>query len=55
MGGVRGDVMRLGCIQTTMVQMGQPPSVQGTDPAMATFAARRTTSLTRRVNCQSSA
>ena len=34
MGGVRGDVMRLGFIQTTIMEMGQPPSVQGTDPAM---------------------
>ena len=29
MGGVRGDVMRLGFIQTTIMEMGQPPSVQG--------------------------
>jgi small-conductance mechanosensitive channel len=34
MGGVRGDVMRLGFIQTTIMEMGQPPSVQGSDPAM---------------------
>ncbi len=34
MGGVRGDVMRLGFIQTTIMEMGQPPSVQGADPAM---------------------
>ena len=34
MGGVRGDVMRLGFIQTTIMEMGQPPSVQSTDPAM---------------------
>ncbi len=27
MGGVRGDVMRLGFIQTTIMEMGQPPSV----------------------------
>ena len=34
MGGVRGDVLRLGFIQTTIMEMGQPPSVQATDPAM---------------------
>ena len=34
MGGVRGDVIRLGFIQTTIMEMGQPPSVQGSDPAM---------------------
>ena len=32
MGGVRGDVMRLGFIQTTIMEMGQPPSVQGGRP-----------------------
>ncbi len=34
MGGVRGDVLRLGFIQTTIMEMGQPPSVQAVDPAM---------------------
>ena len=34
MGGVRGDVMRLGFIQTTIMEMGQPPAVQRADPAM---------------------
>ncbi|MEO7276448.1 MAG: mechanosensitive ion channel family protein [Sphingomicrobium sp.] len=34
MGGVRGDVLRLGFIQTTIMEMGQPPSVQGAEPAM---------------------
>ncbi len=34
MGGVRGDVLQLGFIQTTIMEMGQPPSVQGADPAM---------------------
>ncbi len=33
MGGVRGDVLRLGFIQTTIMEMGQPPSVQTADPA----------------------
>ena len=34
MGGVRGDVIGLGFIQTTIMEMGQPPSVQNADPAM---------------------
>jgi small-conductance mechanosensitive channel len=34
MGGVRGDVIALSFTQTTIMEMGQPPSVQGADPAM---------------------
>jgi small-conductance mechanosensitive channel len=34
MGGVRGDVIGLGPIQTTIMEMGQPPAVQGADPPM---------------------
>ncbi len=34
MGGVRGDVIGLGFIQTTIMEMGQPPTVQDADPAM---------------------
>jgi small-conductance mechanosensitive channel len=34
MGGVRGDVVGLGFIQTTIMEMGQPPSVSGSDPAI---------------------
>lgn len=34
MGGIRGDVIELGYLQTTIMEMGQPPSVQGADPAM---------------------
>ncbi len=34
MGGVRGDVIALGFIQTTIMEMGQPPSVNGADPAV---------------------
>ncbi|HMB04847.1 MAG TPA: mechanosensitive ion channel domain-containing protein [Isosphaeraceae bacterium] len=34
MGGVRGDVIALGFLQTTIMEMGQPPSVQNADPAM---------------------
>jgi small-conductance mechanosensitive channel len=34
MGGVRGDVIALGFMQTTIMEMGQPPPVQSADPAM---------------------
>lgn len=34
MGGVRGDVVALGFMQTTIMEMGQPPAVQNADPAM---------------------
>ena len=34
MGGVRGDVISLGFIQTTIMEMGEPRSVQGEDPGM---------------------
>jgi small-conductance mechanosensitive channel len=34
MGGVRGDVIELGFIQTTIMEMGQPPPVQEADPAV---------------------
>jgi small-conductance mechanosensitive channel len=34
MGGVRGDVIALGFMQTTIMEMGQPPPVQGAPPAM---------------------
>jgi len=34
MGGVRGDVIALSFIQTTIMEMGQPPAVQNADPAM---------------------
>lgn len=34
MGGVRGDVIALGITQTTIMEMGQPPSVQQANPAM---------------------
>lgn len=33
MGGVRGDVIALGFIQTTILEMGEPPAVQSADPA----------------------
>lgn len=34
LGGVRGDVVRLGFLRTTIMEMGQPPSVAATDPAV---------------------
>ena len=34
MGGVRGDVLRLGFLQTTIMEMGQPPAVQSAEPAV---------------------
>ncbi len=34
LGGVRGDVVRLGFLKTTIMEMGQPPSVSNTDPAV---------------------
>jgi small-conductance mechanosensitive channel len=34
MGGVRGDVIALGFIQTTIMEMGQPPPVQNAEPAI---------------------
>lgn len=34
MGGVRGDVIALGFIQTRIMEMGEPPDVQEADPAM---------------------
>ena len=33
MGGVRGDVMRVGFIQTTIMEMGEPRSVQESSPS----------------------
>jgi hypothetical protein len=34
MGTVRGDVIELNFIQTVIMQMGEPPSVQEEDPGM---------------------
>lgn len=34
LGGVRGDVVKLGFLKTTIMEMGQPPSVNGADPAV---------------------
>ena len=34
MGGVRGDVIDLGFLQTTIMEMGEPPAMQAADPAI---------------------
>lgn len=34
MGGVRGDVIALGFLRTTIMEMGQPPPVRADDPAI---------------------
>lgn len=34
LGGARGDVVRLGFLNTTIMEMGQPPSVSAIDPAV---------------------
>jgi len=34
LGGVRGDVVSLGFIKTTIMEMGQPPTIADTDPAV---------------------
>ena len=34
MGGVRGDVISLGYVHTSIMEMGQPPPVQSAEPAM---------------------
>ena len=34
LGGVRGDVVKLGFLRTTIMEMGQPPSAAAADPAV---------------------
>ncbi len=34
LGGVRGDVVQLGFLKTTIMEMGQPPSISTADPAI---------------------
>jgi small-conductance mechanosensitive channel len=52
MGGVRGDVMRIGFLQTMIMEMGQPPAEQQETPGMwvepASTAAASSASRTRR-------
>ncbi len=42
MGGVRGDVIALGFIQTTIMEMGQPPATQSESPGMWVMARQYT-------------
>jgi small-conductance mechanosensitive channel len=48
MGGVRGDVVQLGFIQTAVMEMGEPPGEQG-DPPSVWVAARQYTGRIVRV------
>ena len=41
-GGVRGDVVRLGFLKTTVMEMGQPPAVDTADPAVWVHARQYT-------------
>jgi small-conductance mechanosensitive channel len=47
MGGVRGDVVALGFMQTTVMEMGEPPAVQGTPPSVWVNARQYTGRLVR--------
>ena len=50
MGGVRGDVVALGFMQTTVMEMGEPPAVQGAPPAVWVDARQYTGRLVRVTN-----
>lgn len=50
MGGVRGDVVALGFMQTTVMEMGEPPSVQDAPPAAWVHARQYTGRLVRVTN-----
>src|SRR5581483_7267538 len=50
MGGVRGDVVRLGFMQTTIMEMGQPPGEQGDAPSMWVAARQYTGRLVTTTN-----
>ena len=50
MGGVRGDVVALGFMQTTVMEMGEPPSVQPTEPAVWVNARQYTGRIVRMTN-----
>jgi small-conductance mechanosensitive channel len=52
MGGVRGDVIELGFIQTTIMEMGEPPAEQGDAPAMWVHARQYTGRLVTISNSQ---
>ena len=51
MGGVRGDVVAVGFMQTTVMEMGEPPSVQsGAEPAVWVQSRQYTGRLVRMTN-----
>ena len=50
MGGVRGDVVAFGFMQTTVMEMGEPPSVQAAEPAVWVQARQYTGRLVRMTN-----
>ena len=50
MGGVRGDVIALGFMQTTVMEMGEPPAVQDAPPATWVHARQYTGRLVRVTN-----
>ena len=50
MGGVRGDVVALGFMQTTVMEMGEPPAVQDAPPAAWVHARQYTGRLVRVTN-----
>lgn len=49
-GGVRGDVVGLGYMQTTVMEMGQPPAAQADPPAMWVQARQYTGRIVRVTN-----
>ena len=50
MGGVRGDVVAVGFMQTTVMEMGEPPSVQAAEPAVWVQARQYTGRIVRMTN-----
>ena len=50
MGGVRGDVVALGFMQTTVMEMGEPPAVQDAPPSVWVHARQYTGRLVRVTN-----
>jgi small-conductance mechanosensitive channel len=49
-GGVRGDVVRLGLVQTTVLEMGEPPSAHSGDPQVWVSARQYTGRLVNVTN-----
>lgn len=50
MGGVRGDVVAFGFMQTTVMEMGEPPAVQSAEPAVWITSRQYTGRLVRVTN-----